>query len=82
MVASRILVIDDDDAIRESLRDVLGDAGYEVAVARDGREALAMMTPRPALLLVDLMMPELDGWELTCEYRRFSSRASTVGVIT
>lgn len=70
VVASRILVIDDDDAIRESLREVLGDAGYEVAVARDGREALAMMTPRPALLLVDLMMPELDGWELIGELQR------------
>ena len=66
----RILVVDDDLAIRDSLGDVLGDAGYEVALARDGREALAMMSPRPALLLVDLMMPELDGWELIDELER------------
>ena len=69
-MATRVLVIDDDDAIRESLRDVLADAGYEVAVAADGRQALGLMSPRPALLLVDLMMPELDGWALMDELAR------------
>jgi CheY-like chemotaxis protein len=69
-VATRVLVIDDDEAIRESLRDVLVDAGYDVTVAADGRQALDMMNPRPALLLVDLMMPELDGWELMDELAR------------
>ncbi len=69
-MAARVLVIDDDEAIRESLRDVLADAGYEVTVAADGRQALGMMNPRPALLLVDLMMPELDGWELMDELAR------------
>ena len=69
-IVARILVIDDDAAIRDSLRDVLEDAGYEVTLARDGREALARMSPRPSLLLVDLMMPELDGWELIDELQR------------
>jgi len=69
-VGSRVLVVDDDEAIRESLRDALSDAGYDVAVAADGRQALGMLTPRPALLLVDLMMPELDGWELMDELAR------------
>ena len=63
-------MVDDDADIRESLRDVLVDAGYEVDVAKDGREALGMMSPRPALLIVDLMMPELDGWELLDELKR------------
>lgn len=66
----RILVVDDDAAIREALRIVLEDAGYEVAEAADGREALLRLTPRPALLVVDLMMPELDGWELIGELAR------------
>lgn len=66
----RILVVDDDAAIRESLRDVLADAGYDVVIAGDGREALAMLSPRPALIIVDLMMPELDGWELIDEMQR------------
>jgi CheY-like chemotaxis protein len=69
-VGPRILVVDDDAAIRESLRDVLADAGYDVALARDGREALGMLAPRPALLIIDLMMPELDGWELIDEIAR------------
>lgn len=65
-----MLVVDDDAGIRESLEEVLRDAGYEVAVAADGRQALGMLSPRPALLLVDLMMPELDGWELIDELTR------------
>jgi two-component system chemotaxis response regulator CheY len=69
-VPARILVVDDDTAIRESLRDVLADAGYDVVAAADGRQALGMMTPRPSLMLVDLMMPELDGWELIDELQR------------
>jgi CheY-like chemotaxis protein len=69
-VGPRILIVDDDSAIRESLRDVVADAGYDVVVAADGRQALAMLTPRPALMIVDLMMPELDGWELLDELRR------------
>ena len=69
-MAARILVIDDDAGIRESLRDVLEDAGYEVVVAGDGRQALGMMSPRPDVMLVDLMMPELDGWELLDELAR------------
>jgi len=68
--AHRILVVDDDDAIRDALRIALEDAGYEVIVAVDGRQALARLQPRPALLIVDLMMPELDGWELIGELAR------------
>jgi DNA-binding response OmpR family regulator len=70
LVGARILIVDDDAAIRESLRDALADEGYDVIVAADGRQALAQMSPRPALILVDLMMPELDGWELIDELRR------------
>lgn len=69
-MGARILVVDDDSAIRESLREVLADEGYDVVVAADGRQALAKMTPRPALILADLMMPELDGWELIDELQR------------
>jgi CheY-like chemotaxis protein len=66
----RILVVDDDAAIRDALQVALEDAGYEVVAAIDGREALARLSPRPALLLIDLMMPELDGWELIGELQR------------
>lgn len=69
-VGARILVVDDDAAIRDALSGALRDAGYDVAVAADGRQALALLTPRPALMIVDLMMPELDGWELIDELQR------------
>ncbi len=69
-MGARILVVDDDAGIRDALATTLGDAGYEVVTAVDGRDALARLSPRPALILVDLMMPELDGWELIGELQR------------
>jgi two-component system, OmpR family, response regulator MprA len=58
-----ILVVDDEKAIRELLCRVLAIAGYEVEAAADGYEALERVsTRRPDLILLDLMMPVLDGW--------------------
>lgn len=62
-----ILVVDDDNAIRETLRAILHDEGYTVAVAANGREALEQLEAAPAppaLCIVDLVMPVLNGWEL------------------
>ena len=75
-MAPRILVVDDDTDIRETLRAALVEAGYEVVVAADGREAMRSLSPRPALMLLDLMMPGLDGWELLDELRRTAPLAS------
>ncbi|HXU79983.1 MAG TPA: response regulator [Polyangia bacterium] len=64
-----ILVVDDDHAIRETLRAILKDEGYEVVAARDGRQALDQletMAP-PGLCIVDLVMPVMNGWELCAE---------------
>ena len=58
----RILIVDDNDAIRESLTDALTDEGYAVQGACDGTEALEMARrDPPAVILLDLMMPGLDG---------------------
>jgi CheY-like chemotaxis protein len=58
-----ILVVDDEKAIRELLCRVLTIAGYEVEEAADGYEALERVARRrPDLILLDLMMPVLDGW--------------------
>ena len=62
-----ISVIEDDDAIREELRDVLIARGLRVLEARNGAEVLALVRRqgvRPALLVLDLMMPVMDGWGL------------------
>jgi CheY-like chemotaxis protein len=68
----RILVIDDDEDIREALRDVLVEDGYRVDMAENGREALALMRRRgrPDLVLLDLMMPVMNGWEFLHEKSR------------
>jgi len=59
----RILVVDDDRDARESLVDALATEGYLVLEAEDGEQALALLRSgrRPALILLDLMMPRTDG---------------------
>ena len=59
----RILVVDDQDDIREMARLVLTGAGYEVVTASSGREALRLVRAAPFhLVLLDINMPEMDGW--------------------
>ncbi len=62
----RVLVVDDDRAVRDSLRRSLEFNGYEVALANDGAEALmAFGTQNPDIVVMDVMMPRLDGIETT-----------------
>ncbi len=65
MAGSGILVVDDDADIRDSLRDALELEGYTVAVAANGRDAWESLRPEalPALILLDLMMPVMNGAE-------------------
>jgi CheY-like chemotaxis protein len=61
----RILVVDDEEAIRLLYKEELTDAGYEVELAADGMEALRKMEQvRPDLMTIDLRMPGMDGIEL------------------
>ncbi|QWC86216.1 response regulator transcription factor [Nocardioidaceae bacterium] len=63
---SRILVVDDDRAVRESLRRSLEFNGYEVSLAEDGAQALAVIgSARPDAVVMDVMMPRLDGLDAT-----------------
>lgn len=69
----RILVADDDQRLADLLRRYLENAGYAVIVAHDGRKALELARGRqPDLILLDLMMPELDGWDV-CRILRAES---------
>jgi CheY-like chemotaxis protein len=64
-VDSHILVVDDDSAIRRLLTMMLEDEGYEVSSAESGEEALsALESERPALILLDVLLPGIDGWEV------------------
>lgn len=68
--AVSVLVIDDDDDIRESLSDVLGEIGYTVATATDGEDALAQLRlVRPRVILLDLNMPIMSGGEFLAAQR-------------
>lgn len=74
-----VLVVDDDPSIRENLRDFLSYDGCRVLVAGDGAEALAILraaSPRPALIILDLGMPKMDGWRFREEQSRDPELAS------
>jgi CheY-like chemotaxis protein len=68
-VAPTVLVVDDDGDVREAIADLLREHGYEVVPIENGRKAAEYLArqPRPACLVLDLWMPELDGWSLACE---------------
>ena len=73
----RILVVDDERAVRESLRRALELEGYEVELAADGQEALALLDSgesEPDALLLDVLMPRVDGLEVCRRLRRGGSR--------
>jgi CheY-like chemotaxis protein len=61
-----IVVVDDDDDVREAVREILHGEGYQTVGASNGQEALELLqqtTPPPDLILLDLMMPVMDGWD-------------------
>lgn len=69
--AKTILVVDDDAAVLDFLSDCLGSEGYTVLTAKDGREGVALaQAERPALVILDLIMPEMHGFEACEELRR------------
>ncbi len=62
---TKILIVDDDDALLDALGGLLASEGYEVETARNGKEALEKLatTAPPGLILLDLKMPVMDGWQ-------------------
>jgi CheY-like chemotaxis protein len=65
-----VLVVDDDPDVRESLQHVLGIHGHPVATAADGAEAMELLRRlrrRPCVILLDLMMPGMNGFEMRAE---------------
>jgi CheY-like chemotaxis protein len=67
--AERILIVDDDESIRQIVRLCLTDEGFEVREASNGQAALdALDEFQPGLILLDLRMPVMDGWEFARRY--------------
>ena len=73
MNAEKILVVDDDLNICELLRLYLTKEGYNVVIVNDGASAVtAFQEESPSLVLLDIMLPKLDGWQVCREIRKFS----------
>lgn len=79
----RVLVIDDDDATCELLRQSLGDRGSAVATVPHGAAALELVKHHnPAVVLVDLRMPIMDGWAFVEQYRRLARPPASILLLT
>ena len=78
-----VLIVDDDAAIRLAVSWALGDAGFQVALAENGQLALDRVnSDPPALLLLDMRMPIMDGWELARRYRSLPGPHAPIVVMT
>jgi CheY-like chemotaxis protein len=77
-MSSDILIVDDNDDLRETLQMLLEQSGFSVSVAANGRMALEQLRAgaRPGLIMLDLMMPDMNGWELLELVRRDGSLGS------
>ena len=79
IMEERILVVDDERVVREGLKMALEAAGYRVSLARNGEECLSRFADvRPHLVILDIMMPKMDGFETCIELRRRDSQVPIV----
>ncbi len=70
----KILVVDDDPAMRELLRVILEPASFDVLVAESGEQAILLTKEAsPDIIILDLMMPDMDGWHVCKAIREFSN---------
>lgn len=82
MAMSKVLIVDDDDDIRETLSEIIAIEGYQAISAANGREALDLLMDgvAPCVVLLDLMMPVMNGWELL-EALRQDDKLSAIPVV-
>lgn len=78
-----VLVVDDDPDLRELMKLVLEGAGYGVQTASDGKEALERLALQlPSVVLLDMKMPGMNGWQFAEELRRAYDRRVPIVVVT
>lgn len=77
-----ILIVEDDFDIRDTLSQILADEGYRVSTAANGREALDLLATGalPSIILLDLMMPVMNGWQFRAAQRQ-DARLSGIPVV-
>ena len=83
MQCKNILVVEDDSSVRQIMQDVLEIEGYHVITAKDGKEGierLRTLSPQPCLILLDLMMPETNGWKFL-DFQRADPLLANIPVI-
>ncbi len=81
--AARVLVVDDDQSIREFVELALADAGYEVTGVPHGKAALdSISVSCPDLIVLDLRTPVMDGWEFARVYKQTTSEPAPIIIIT
>ena len=81
MDAPKILIVDDDPYILMSLEFLMKKNGYDVMIARNGTEALDLLNKQvPALVLLDIMMPDVDGYEI-CRRIKKTEKLKSVKVV-
>ncbi len=81
--APRVLVVDDDESIRQFIELALSDDGYDVTCAAEGGAALELATSAPPnLILLDMRMPGMDGWRFAQAYRKTPRPHAPIVVLT
>ena len=77
----KVLIVEDEDSIRETMRFALEQSRYECLLARDGAEALAVARAAvPDLILLDIMLPKLNGYQV-CRLLKRDSRFSAIPIV-
>jgi DNA-binding response OmpR family regulator len=81
-MSHKILVVDDDILVLEALEELLKSSGYEVKVATRGQEALEILEKEHFdLLILDVVMPKMTGFDVCCEVRKRNDKMSKVKII-
>jgi CheY-like chemotaxis protein len=79
----RVLLVDDDEGICDFVKMALHDAGFDVATAHNGRVALELLPSfQPRVILLDMRMPQMDGWEFSRAYRETPGPHAPIVVVT
>ena len=81
MSVPKLLVVDDSQAVRIAVRRILLNAGFEVITAADGVQAIERLREEPALMILDVNMPALDGYGVCEKMREFGSRYARLPIV-